>query len=132
MKHKQFEPEIEVNLELVKASDITPKEVEWLWYPYILVQISLFRIALCVDNFLPRKYPLMADLNNSTIRGCFFNYPFLPDLFTAGQGFLIYSVRLILSTAIHRSCNRDRDFQRRYRRRYQPEQNTHSSCKPSP
>ena len=25
----------EVALELVKASEITPKEVKWLWYPYI-------------------------------------------------------------------------------------------------
>ena len=25
----------DVELEVVKASEITPKEVKWLWYPYI-------------------------------------------------------------------------------------------------
>ena len=29
--YTQSEPE----LELIKASEITPTEVEWLWYPYI-------------------------------------------------------------------------------------------------
>ena len=29
--YTQPEPE----LELIKASEITPTEVEWLWYPYI-------------------------------------------------------------------------------------------------
>ena len=33
-----IENEITVNvpLEVVKASEIEPKEVKWLWYPYIL------------------------------------------------------------------------------------------------
>ena len=29
------EPQLEPELEVVKASEITPKEVRWLWYPYI-------------------------------------------------------------------------------------------------
>lgn len=35
MKPNQNPAESEIELELVKASDITPKKVEWLWYPYI-------------------------------------------------------------------------------------------------
>ena len=35
MKPNQNTAEPEAELELVKASDITPKKVEWLWYPYI-------------------------------------------------------------------------------------------------
>ena len=36
-KRKMLENEITVNvpLEVVKASEIEPKEVKWLWYPYI-------------------------------------------------------------------------------------------------
>ena len=36
-KMKQMENEMNVNvpLEVVKASEIEPKEVKWLWYPYI-------------------------------------------------------------------------------------------------
>ena len=29
------EPQLEPELEVVKASEITPKEIKWLWYPYI-------------------------------------------------------------------------------------------------
>lgn len=34
---KQMENEMNVNvpLEVIKASEIEPKEVKWLWYPYI-------------------------------------------------------------------------------------------------
>lgn len=34
---KQIENEMNVNvpLEVIKASEIEPKEVKWLWYPYI-------------------------------------------------------------------------------------------------
>ena len=35
MKPNQNTSELEIELELVKASEITPKKVEWLWYPYI-------------------------------------------------------------------------------------------------
>lgn len=35
MKTSQNTPEQATELELVKASEITPKKVEWLWYPYI-------------------------------------------------------------------------------------------------
>ena len=35
MKNNINETPHEVALELVKASEITPKEVKWLWYPYI-------------------------------------------------------------------------------------------------
>lgn len=35
MKPNQNTTEPEAELELVKASDITPKKVEWLWHPYI-------------------------------------------------------------------------------------------------
>lgn len=35
MKPTQSTLEPETELELVKASDITPKKVKWLWYPYI-------------------------------------------------------------------------------------------------
>ena len=35
MKQNQNLPKQETELELVKASEITPKSVEWLWYPYI-------------------------------------------------------------------------------------------------
>ena len=36
-QRKMIENEITVNvpLEVVKASEIEPKEVKWLWYPYI-------------------------------------------------------------------------------------------------
>lgn len=33
MKPNQNTTEPEAELELVKASDITPKKVEWLWHP---------------------------------------------------------------------------------------------------
>ena len=34
---KQMENEMNVNvpLEVIKASEIEPREVKWLWYPYI-------------------------------------------------------------------------------------------------
>ena len=35
MKPNQNTSEQETELQLVKASEITPKKVEWLWYPYI-------------------------------------------------------------------------------------------------
>lgn len=35
MKNNTNEATQDVSLELVRASEITPKEVEWLWYPYI-------------------------------------------------------------------------------------------------
>ena len=35
MKSNTKEATQEVSLELVRASEITPKEVQWLWYPYI-------------------------------------------------------------------------------------------------
>ena len=35
MKKNPNEAPQEVALELVKASEITPKEIKWLWYPYI-------------------------------------------------------------------------------------------------
>ena len=35
MTYAPNEPPIDVELEVVRASEITPKEVKWLWYPYI-------------------------------------------------------------------------------------------------
>ena len=35
MKMIENEMNVNVPLEIVKASDIEPKEVKWLWYPYI-------------------------------------------------------------------------------------------------
>ena len=35
MKMIENEMNVAVPLEIVKASDIEPKEVKWLWYPYI-------------------------------------------------------------------------------------------------
>lgn len=35
MKSNTNDATQEVTLELVRASEITPKEVQWLWYPYI-------------------------------------------------------------------------------------------------
>ena len=35
MKMIENETNVAVPLEIVKASDIEPKEVKWLWYPYI-------------------------------------------------------------------------------------------------
>ena len=35
MAYAPNEPPNEVELEVVRASEITPKEVRWLWYPYI-------------------------------------------------------------------------------------------------
>ena len=35
MKQTENEMNVSVPLEVIKASDIEPKEVKWLWYPYI-------------------------------------------------------------------------------------------------
>ena len=35
MTYAPNEPPIDVELEVVRASEITPREVKWLWYPYI-------------------------------------------------------------------------------------------------
>ena len=35
MKQTENEMNVNVPLEVVKASEIEPKEVKWLWYPYI-------------------------------------------------------------------------------------------------
>ena len=35
MKMIENEMNVNVSLEIVKASEIEPKEVKWLWYPYI-------------------------------------------------------------------------------------------------
>ena len=42
---KQMENEMNVNvpLEVIKASEIEPKEVKWLWYPYIPVSYTHLR-----------------------------------------------------------------------------------------
>ena len=34
MKQTENEMNVTVPLEIIKASDIEPKEVKWLWYPY--------------------------------------------------------------------------------------------------
>ena len=36
MKMIENEMNVTVHLEIIKASEIEPKEVKWLWYPYIL------------------------------------------------------------------------------------------------
>ena len=35
MNNNQTEPQVDVELEVIRASEVTPKEVIWLWYPYI-------------------------------------------------------------------------------------------------
>ena len=35
MNNNQTEPQVDVELEVIRASEVTPKEVKWLWYPYI-------------------------------------------------------------------------------------------------
>lgn len=35
MKQTENEMNVSVPLEVIKASEIEPKEVKWLWYPYI-------------------------------------------------------------------------------------------------
>ena len=35
MKQNENEMNFSVPLEIIKASEIEPKEVNWLWYPYI-------------------------------------------------------------------------------------------------
>lgn len=35
MKQVENEMNVNVSLEVIKASGIEPKEVKWLWYPYI-------------------------------------------------------------------------------------------------
>ena len=35
MKMIENEMNVTVHLEIIKASEIEPKEVKWLWYPYI-------------------------------------------------------------------------------------------------
>ena len=35
MKMIENEMNVTVPLEIIKASEIEPKEVKWLWYPYI-------------------------------------------------------------------------------------------------
>lgn len=35
MKQNENEMNSNVPLEIIKASEIEPKEVKWLWYPYI-------------------------------------------------------------------------------------------------
>ena len=37
MKQTENEMNVNVPLEVIKASEIEPKEVKWLWYPYIPV-----------------------------------------------------------------------------------------------
>lgn len=36
MKMIENEMNVTVHLEIIKASEIEPKEVKWLWHPYIL------------------------------------------------------------------------------------------------
>ena len=56
---------IPTKLEIIKASEITPKEVRWLWYPYIpfgkvtlLLSLAalLSKGAQAVDGLKPSKY----------------------------------------------------------------------------
>ena len=35
MKQNENETNFSVPLEIIKASEIEPREVKWLWYPYI-------------------------------------------------------------------------------------------------
>ena len=45
---------VSVPLEVVKASEIEPKEVKWLWYPYIPVGKV---ILTSTENFRSKKRP---------------------------------------------------------------------------
>ena len=42
---------VSVPLEVVKASEIEPKEVKWLWYPYIPVgKVTLLRAIPAMEK----------------------------------------------------------------------------------
>lgn len=43
MKLNENEMNFSVPLEIIKASEIEPKEVKWLWYPYIPL-VNLFSL----------------------------------------------------------------------------------------
>ena len=45
MKQNENEMNFSVPLEIIKASEIEPKEVKWLWYPYI----PLVRLRCCKE-----------------------------------------------------------------------------------
>ena len=42
-----------VPLEIIKASEIEPKEVKWLWYPYI----PFGKVTLCRDQGAGQRQP---------------------------------------------------------------------------
>ena len=50
---KQMENEMNVNvpLEVIKASEIEPKEVKWLWYPY-----GGYSVMLCGRFYMPAPW----------------------------------------------------------------------------
>ena len=52
---------VSVPLEVVKASEIEPKEVKWLWYPYILVG----KVMLLQGNPGDGKSKLMKEQKHS-------------------------------------------------------------------
>ena len=46
MKQTENEMNVNVPLEVIKASEIEPKEVKWLWYPYIpFGKVTLLQFA---------------------------------------------------------------------------------------
>jgi hypothetical protein len=52
MKQTENEMNVNVPLEVIKASEIEPKEVKWLWYPYIpFGKVTLLRWKKQVNAF---------------------------------------------------------------------------------
>ena len=59
------EPLNDVELEVVRASEITPKEVKWLWYPYI----PFGKVTLFAGRSRRRKKQIDADAFRAFIAG---------------------------------------------------------------
>ena len=55
MKQTENEMNVSVPLEVIKASEIEPKEVKWLWYPYIpFGKVTLLQGCLLYTSPSPR------------------------------------------------------------------------------
>ena len=52
MKQNENEMNFSVPLEIIKASEIEPKEVKWLWYPYI----PFGKVTFCHVPNVPFSY----------------------------------------------------------------------------
>ena len=67
MKQIENEMNFSVPLEIIKASEIEPKEVKWLWYPYITFgKVTLLqggngksKLMLSIAALLSKGEPLL-------------------------------------------------------------------------